>query len=316
MVAKSTGQRHPLFPAPPAKRALWSRMTEPNGISLTCNAKLNLFLHVLGKRDDGYHNLQSWIAFAEVGDEIRVREAKQFHLVADGPYTHLLPPAAENLITRTVHLLADRFQQKPNVIVELRKDLPIGTGLGGGSANAAAVARALQHLWRFEWQPDDAEFLAKKIGADVPACLLKQTTMVEGIGEQLTPTPPLPEDIQVLIVYPGVGISTAEVFGMLSPPYTPHFDVFPEANDVFELIKQLQETRNDLMHPAMGMQPKILEAYRAIARQSGCLLARMTGSGTACFGIFADEETLRAAATAIRRQEPQWWVRATRLLTA
>lgn len=291
-------------------------MTLPDGIALTCHAKINLFLHVLGKRDDGYHDLQSWIVFAEVGDSIRVREAKQFHLAVEGQFAHSLPSMGENLITRTVNLLAERHKQKPNVMVELTKNLPIGTGLGGGSANAAATARALQHIWGFEWQDGDDEWLARNIGADVPACLLSSATMVEGIGEKLVPTPHLPENCHLVIVYPGIGISTSEVFGMLSPPYTPHHEIFPEAKDVFDLVKQLQETRNDMMHPAMGLQPKILEAYRALTRQSGCLLARMTGSGSACFGIFPDEEAARMAANAIRKAEPKWWVRATRFLSA
>ncbi|HCM83520.1 MAG TPA: 4-(cytidine 5'-diphospho)-2-C-methyl-D-erythritol kinase [Alphaproteobacteria bacterium] len=315
MVAKTTITRHPLFPVPSKKRGLWERMTRPDGIALTCHAKINLFLHVNGKREDGYHDLQSWVAFAEVGDNIRVRDAKQYHLVGEGPFAHLLPAMEDNLITKTVMLLADRHKQKPNVIVELTKNLPVGTGLGGGSSNAAAVARALQYMWGFEWEADDAEWLTKKLGADVPACLFARAAMVEGIGEKIIPTPDMPENCHVVIVYPGIGLETAEVFAMLTPPYTPHVEIFPEANDVFDLVKQLQDTRNDLMHPAIGLQPRILEAYRAITRQSGCLLGRMTGSGSACFGIFASDEAARAAATVIRQQEPKWWVRATRFLT-
>lgn len=314
MVAKTTATRHPLFPAPPPKRSFLEKLGGQGGVAMTCHAKINLFLHVTNKRDDGYHELQSWVAFAETGDVVRVRAAKHYHLAVEGPFAHLLPPAADNIITKTVNALAERHGRKSNVVIELTKNLPVGTGLGGGSANAAATARALQHLWDFEWVEGDEEWLAKNIGADVPACLLSRTMMMEGIGQNLRPTPHLPNNCNIVIVYPGVGISTREVFGMLVPPYTPHFDTFPEAVDVFDLVKQLQETRNDLMHPAMGLQPKIIDAYRALTRQTGCLMARMTGSGTACFGIFPDDESARAAANAIRKAEPQWWVRPTRLL--
>jgi 4-diphosphocytidyl-2-C-methyl-D-erythritol kinase len=288
-------------------------MTQPNGITINCSAKINLFLHVTDKRADGYHDLQSWVAFAEVGDTVRVREAKQFHISVDGPFAHLLPPMGDNLITKTVNLLSERHQQKPNVMIELTKNLPIGTGMGGGSANAAATARGLQHLWGFDWVPDDAVWLARNLGADVPVCLLGQSVMMGGIGEDLQKTTTLPPDCHIVIVHPAVGVSTSAVFNMMSPPYTPPIESASEIRDVLDLVQALQQTRNDLMHPAIAIEPKILEVYRALTRQSGCLLARMTGSGSACFGIFADEETARAASFAIRHQEPKWWVRATRL---
>lgn len=317
MIANSDTSRHPLFPASPrvAKPTLLSRLLgKTQSIRIECPAKINLFLHVTGKRDDGYHELQSWIAFAGVSDALTLREAKQYHLVAEGPFARNLPLMADNLVTKTVNLLAERFNKKPNFVVELTKNLPIGAGLGGGSGNAAAAARALQHFWGFEWQADDAAWLAKNIGADVPVCLAGRSCVVTGMGDVLTAAMPMPQDCHIVIVFPSVGVSTAEIFGTMAAHFTPPITLQTEVNNSFDLVKVLQKTRNDLAHPAMALESWILQAHRALTRQPGCLLARMTGSGSACFGIFADAETARNAATTIRQAEPVWWCRATKLL--
>ena len=279
-----------------------------------CHAKINLFLHVTGRREDGYHDLQSWVVFTDVADILNVREATQYHLVTEGRFARSLPPMADNLISKTVRLLAARYNRKPSFVVDLVKNLPIGAGLGGGSANAAGVARALQHFWGFDWTPDDAEWLAKSIGADVPVCLAQRSCIVTGMGEQLRPAQPMPPDCHVVIVYPAVAVRTAEIFAAMSENFTPPVSLQPEVASAIDLVQVLKNTRNDLAHPAMGLQPKILLAHRALTRQTGCLLARMTGSGAACFGIFADAETARNAVSLIRQAEPDWWVRGTKFL--
>jgi len=289
-------------------------MGDNKGVSLQCHAKINLFLHVTGCREDGYHELQSWVTFAALADVMHVREARQYHLVVEGPFARSLPPMQDNLITKAVNLLAERYNRKPNFMVELTKNLPIGAGLGGGSANAAAMIRALQHFWGFEWTPEDSEWLAKNLGADVPACLADQSVIVSGIGEDLTPFTPMPSEQYLVLAFPGVGVSTADIFAKIMPPYTPPVENLHGLNSVEDLKKLIHETRNDMMHPAMSIEPKILQAYRALSRQPGCMLARMTGSGSTCFGLFADGETARHAAAAIQRAEPDWWVRATRFL--
>jgi len=314
MIAKPDVQRHPLFPAPPPPPPWWWKVMGDNkGITLQCHAKINLFLHVTGKRADGYHELQSWVAFAEVADTMLVREAKQYHLVVQGTFASSLPFMQDNLITKAAHLLAARYNRKPNFIVELNKNLPIGAGLGGGSANAAAMVRAMQHFWRFEWLPSDAEWLAKKLGSDVPVCLAQRSCIVTGLGDELEAFAPMPEQ-HVVLVYPGVSISTKDIFDMMVPPYTQPIKDIEHMTNPENLKHLIHDTRNDLMHPAMGIEPRILQAYRSLTRQAGCMLSRMTGSGSCCFGLFADVETARHAAQAIRVAEPEWWVRATKFL--
>lgn len=282
---------------------------------MACPAKLNLFLHITGKRDDGYHELQSWVVFTEIGDVISIRPAREYHLAVNGPFTQLLPPMMDNLVTKTVNLLAERYKQKPNFVIELTKNLPIGGGLGGGSANAAATARALQQLWGFEWSTEDAAWLAHHIGADVPVCLAGQSCIVGGIGEKLESFAPMPSGYHVVLVFPNVSVSTSEIFGKIQPPYTPPID-FPADKISESLMQFIQSARNDLMHPAMSIEGNVIKAYRALMRQENCTLARMTGSGSVCFGIFPDADSARNATAAIRQEEPAWWVRATQFLTA
>jgi len=289
----------------------------PKAVTIQCHAKVNLFLHVTGKRGDGYHDLQSWVAFANLGDELSLRPAGQYHLVADGPFAPMLPSMADNLITKTVQLIAARHGKKPNFFLELTKNLPIGSGLGGGSANAAAAARALQQFWGFDWGPEDTVWLAKSLGADVPVCLAGRSCIISGIGEILELAAPPPADVHLVFVYPNVMVMTKRIFETLAPPYTPPLAEGHRASPaVVELVRLLQNTRNDLMHPAMGLEPKVLQAYRALGRQPGCMLARMTGSGSTCFGIFPDAVSARQAVQAIRRQEPEWWVRQAQFLPA
>lgn len=253
-----------------------------------------------------------------MGDSIQVRASKQYHLVTGGPFANALPSMTENIVTKAAYALSEHHHHAPNFFVELTKNLPIAAGLGGGSANAAAMLRAMQQFWGFAWAEDDAEWLARTIGADVPVCLAGQSCVMTGMGEELYAAPPVPANCHVVLVHPGVGVSTAQIYRTLVPPYTPALEmpIVPpgSVSDVFELVKFLQTTRNDLMHPAMGIEPAILQVYRTLTQQTGCLLARMSGSGSTCFGIFADGETARMAATAIRRKEPKWWVRQAQLL--
>ena len=286
-------------------------------VTETCHAKLNLFLHITGKRPDAYHDLQSWVAFIEPADVLTLREAKKNHFYADGPFASALPPAKDNLIMKTIELMSQRHgKKKAAFYVELKKNLPVGSGMGGGSADVAGTLRALQKFWGFEWHTEDAAWLAKNLGADVPICLAGQSCMVDGIGDHLHPTSSMPANCHVVLVFPGVHVSTTSIFERISPPYTPPVKIKTQCQDVVDLAQILRETRNDLMQAAMSTERQILSAFRRLTEHPGCLLARMTGSGSTCFGIFADAETAQAATRAILKAEPRWWVRATRLLTA
>ncbi len=283
-----------------------------------CHAKINLFLHVNGKRPDGYHHLQTWVAFTDLADTVTLREAKASFFLALGPFAQALPPVQNNLVIKAIQFMAQRHKKtQAHFHVELTKNLPIGAGLGGGSANVGGALRALQKIWDFEWYEDDALWLAEKLGADVPVCLAERSCIVTGIGERLKPTQPLPPDIHIVVIFPGVSITTQQVFSMISPPYTPPLtSLQTRCGDAVDLVQILRETRNDLMQSAISQERAILKAYRTIVQQPGCLLPRMSGSGSSCFGIFADAETAKSAARAIAAAEPTWWVRPTRLLSA
>ena len=317
MIAKTHSARHPLFPAPPEKKlSIWGASSEISSIEEICRAKINLFLHVTGKRPDGYHNLQSWVAFAEPTDILIVREAKQPYFFVDGPFAKFLPSAQNNLVLNALKLMAERHGKKQtNFHIELRKNLPVGSGMGSGSADVAGLLRALQKLWGFEWHADDALWLAKNLGADVPVCLAGKSCMMTSIGEKLHAMPPMPPDCHVVLVYPDVGVSTPSAFQSISAPYTPTMTLnTAQLRDVIDLVKILHDTRNDFMQSAMSGDRQIIAAFRKLTGQPGCLLARITGSGSTSFGIFADQETAQSAAKLISESEPNWWVRATRLV--
>lgn len=266
-----------------------------------------------GRRPDGYHNLQSWVVFADFSDSIMLRESKTFYFLAKGPFANALPSHTENLVTKTIRLMAERYKKNGNFYVELTKNIPIGAGLGGGSSNVAGTLRALQKIWGFTWYQQDAEWLAKNLGADVPMCLYGDACMVGGIGEKLSAILSMPPECHVVMVYPNEPVSTTNVFQMFSPPYTAPMRVQTQCADVVDLVQALRDTRNDLMQATMSQHRVVVRVYRKITQQAGCLMTRMSGSGSTCFGIFADEQSARMAAKAIAAAEPSWWVRATRI---
>jgi 4-diphosphocytidyl-2-C-methyl-D-erythritol kinase len=269
-------------------------------------AKLNLSLHVTGRRADGYHLLDSLVAFADVGDRIRVERADRTSLTVTGPQAAGLSAGDDNLVLRAARLMP----QAPARIT-LDKVLPVASGIGGGSADAAATLRALAGLHGLPLPQAQAVL---GLGADVPVCLEGRACRMTGVGEGVTPlAQPLPE-VAVVLVNPGVALATPSVFAALdrrdNPPM-PH--VLPPLRDLPALVAFLRRTRNDLEPPAIRLAPVIARVRAALAAQPGCALARMSGSGATCFGLFADDAGAMAAAAALRRAEPGWWVAAARL---
>lgn len=274
-------------------------------------AKINLFLHVVGKRADGYHDLQSLVAFTVFGDEISLDPDDGFSLSLSGPFAALLSGSGDNLVLAAAKILANRGGAKRGVRIRLRKNLPVASGLGGGSADAAAVLRGLTRLWQLNI---DQEFLfetAEQLGADVPVCVASETSWMEGKGERLHRLPPLPKT-GVLLVNPGVQISTAQVFATLGrhrslavpPPKAPF-------QDVSALVQFLHATSNDLEAPARTIAPIIANVLREMDELPGALFARMSGSGATCFALFAEEEGAAAAARLLRNVHSEWWIRET-----
>ncbi len=270
-------------------------------------AKINLYLHVLGRRDDGYHRLDSLVVFAGVQDTISAMADGTLRLDVSGPFAAALDGTGEsNLIVQAARGLAEIAGRTPGAHLRLVKRLPVAAGIGGGSADAAATLRLLCRLWKLTPDRGSLEELALRLGADVPVCLDGRALFVGGIGEELCPLPRLASGWFVL-VNPGVRLATGRVFSARTEPnsVSGRFDACPA--DIVALAAQLIERSNDLEAPARGLEPMVGSALDALAAVRGCHLARMTGSGATCFGLFADEPAARDGATTIGDAYPEWW---------
>ncbi|MCC6306600.1 MAG: 4-(cytidine 5'-diphospho)-2-C-methyl-D-erythritol kinase [Rhodobacteraceae bacterium] len=268
-------------------------------------AKLNLALHVVGRRDDGMHLVDSLVAFADVGDRLTAATAGALALSVGGPAASGCPADASNLVWRAARTLDPAAGAR----ITLHKELPAAAGLGGGSADAAAALRALALLWG---RPGPAPAAVLALGADVPVCLAARTARMGGIGEVLGRAPRLPRAF-VVLVNPGVGLATGAVFAALARRDNPPMAAtLPRFADTARLARFLRGCRNDLEAPAAALVPAVGAALAALAARPGCLLARMSGSGATVFGLFADPGPAEDAALALAR--PGWWVRAAALL--
>ena len=279
-------------------------------------AKLNLYLHVLGRRDDGYHLLDSLMTFVHVGDSICAEPAHDLSLTVEGPFAEGLDKGEDNLVLRAARGLADACGVTAGARIRLVKNLPLASGLGGGSADAAATLRALCHLWRLSPAPEDMVVLALGLGADVPFCLAREAGFVGGIGESLEPAampPPGAPAVWVVLINPSAALSTSEVFAAREGPFSQSGRFKDIPSDAAELAALLKERNNDLTQAAVSLSPEIGNALDALESSRGSLLARMSGSGTTCFGLFGGEDDARQAAAVISGEAPGWWVVTTRL---
>ncbi|NNE85091.1 MAG: 4-(cytidine 5'-diphospho)-2-C-methyl-D-erythritol kinase [Alphaproteobacteria bacterium] len=282
-------------------------------------AKINLYLHVAGRRSDGLHLLDSLVVFAALGDVVTVSPGAVISLTRSGPQAGALPPVEDDLVHRAAHMLADRAGAAAGAAIHVEKNLPIASGIGGGSADAAAAIRALARLWEIELPPALLASLAEDLGADVTVCLVSQPALVSGIGETLSSPGPLPP-LHAVLVNPRVAVPTAEVFAAFAagPPALPAdpnpIDAW--SSDPATFIGQLARHRNDLTDAALSLCPVIGDVLAGLGAQPECQLARMSGSGATCFGLFTTPAAAQAAADAIGRDKPNWWVAATGLETA
>ena len=283
-------------------------------------AKLNLTLDVVGRREDGYHLLDSLVAFTEYGDTIAAAPGDGLSLIMDGPFgARLAVDPAENLVLRAARLLAAEAGVAADAALRLTKRLPIASGIGGGSSDAAATLSALAELWRLALPAEDLARLGLQLGADVPVCLAGRPARLEGIGERIGWAPDLPA-APIVLVNPGIGLPTPQVFRARLGDFSPGAGaegVLPASPaDATALATALASTGNDLTAPAIALLPVIAEVLAALEAAPGCLLARMSGSGATCFALFAEDGTAEAAAAAIGTEQPGWWSVATRLKRA
>ena len=279
-------------------------------------AKVNLTLHITGCRADGYHELESLVVFAGLGDELEFAPAAELALSITGPFAPAIDAAGsavdDNLVLRAARALRAHLGITDGAHIRLDKHLPVAAGIGGGSADAAAALMGLADLWGAGDTAVLAE-LGPSLGADVPVCLVGGPSYVSGIGERIVPVPKLPPAWLVL-ANPGRPLATGAVFAARKGAFSlPSPWVGPVAT-VVALARQLAAYRNDLEPAARRLLPEIGDALAALLATDGCLLARMSGSGATCFGLYAEMSGARAAAAVIRAQRPTWWVAAAPIL--
>lgn len=284
-------------------------------ITVEAPAKVNLYLHVTGKRDDGYHLLDSLVVFAGMGDTLALEQADGLHLDLAGPGAAALESAGtgDNIVLRAARLLAERAGIAANARITLTKRLPVAAGIGGGSADSAATLRGLARLWNLSVPEEDLRELGLRLGADLPVCLAGRPTTMTGIGEHLAPAPALPP-AWLLLVNPRRPLSTPAVFKARNGGFTPAQPLTEAPQTAQALAVALAARRNDLTAAAITLEPVVADMLALIAAQPQCLLARMSGSGATCFGLFADQAQAQAAATALTHAQPQWWNAAAPLL--
>ena len=278
-------------------------------------AKINLFLHVGPRRADGYHALQSLVCFAEAGDALRFAPAETFSLSVEGPFAKGLSGEEDNLILRAGRALAAHAGVRAGAAMTLTKNLPVASGIGGGSADAAAALRGLVKLWGLSPSETELRDIALSLGSDVPVCLKSVPAMMEGRGEHVTPVSALPNCAMVL-VNPGVAVSTAEVFRRLGRTAADRLRVTPappgSRGGLPALLDYLADTCNDMEPAARAIAPEIGDVLDAL-RGEGATLARMCGSGATCYGLFESDAAANKAAGVLSASHPQWWVAPTRV---
>src|SRR5215472_2578439 len=277
-------------------------------------AKINLYLHVLGRRADGYHLLDSLVAFADIGDWVSAAPADTLSLTVSGPEGAALAGLGDdNLVLRAARAFATHHGVTAGAALHLDKQLPAASGIGGGSSDAAATLRALAALWG---RPIDetAMRIAASLGADVPACLDGRPVWVGGIGERLDPLPGLPS-VGVVLANPRRELPTASVFRARQGDFTT--DQFARATPrhAVGLFGLLRQCRNDLTAAARGLVPEIGRVLDRLAALPDAYLSRMSGSGATCFALFADRAAAERTAVLLAADEPGWWVRAGALLS-
>ncbi len=282
-------------------------------------AKINLALHVLDRRGDGYHVLDSLVVFADLGDTLTAfpDDDGYVDLTVDGAFADDLEATTlpgNNLILAVALGLCEAFPDRSTggVRLHLDKQLPIAAGLGGGSADAAAALRLLNRTWQLGLSDGELARLGLSLGADVPVCLASSPSRMRGIGEEVSPVPGIPP-MPIVLVNPGISVSTGAVFARLGAGERTPLPPLPEPiGPLMEFIFWLRKTRNDLFEPAMAEAPLIEKAVRALAADPDCVFARMSGSGGTVFGIFMSSDAADRAAARLRASKPDWWVAATR----
>ncbi|QDZ00458.1 4-(cytidine 5'-diphospho)-2-C-methyl-D-erythritol kinase [Nitratireductor mangrovi] len=281
------------------------------GLRTLAPAKINLALHVTGRRTDGYHLIDTLVTFAEAGDALELKPAVLDSFTVSGRYGGDVPIDGDNLVLKARDLLRRRFgvvATRP-VSIRLVKNLPVASGIGGGSSDAAALLRGLDAMLGIDAGPEALGRIGLELGADLPMCVAGQPLTARGIGDETDPVAPWPQ-LPIVLANPGVAVATPDVFAQLTRRDGTALPPLPERRDVAAVLAWLAATRNDLEPPAIALAPAISEALAALDA-NGARFSRMSGSGATCFGVFETMAAADTAARAIGAAQPGWFVAAT-----
>jgi 4-diphosphocytidyl-2-C-methyl-D-erythritol kinase len=287
----------------------------PSDFVESAPAKVNLTLRVLGRRADGYHDIESLVAFADVGDRLSLAPGDALSLTVAGPRAAQTGAEADNLVVKAANALAARVPALRAGAFRLEKNLPVAAGLGGGSADAAAALRLLARANKLTRDDPQLHDAARATGADVPVCLDPHPRLMRGVGEILSPPLPLPR-LAALLVNPGVAVPTKLVFSAWKAATNPlrasraatDFAALPKMQNERQLLDWLVSEGNDLEAPAIALAPAIADVLASLRAAAGCCLARMSGSGATCFALFPSLKDAATAAKKLRAQCPDWWI--------
>ncbi len=275
-------------------------------------AKINLALHVTGQRADGYHVLDSLVVFTGFGDDLTFTLAEIDTLIIDGPFAASLHDSKSNLVMQAMTLLRASASGHPCLPVDIRltKNLPVASGIGGGSSDAAATLRGLCQLWSLPYSLSELQALGATLGADVPMCLAGKPLRATGIGDEIVLFSAFPA-LDLVVVNPGVEISTPEIFKALTKKDNRPMSSKSNLTSFHAVSEFLSAQHNDLQRPAIALQPVIADCL-SVLQDKGAMLVRMSGSGATCFGLFTNPAMAARAAQSIRAAHPNWFAVATK----
>jgi len=275
-------------------------------------AKINLFLEVLSKRNDSYHNLNSLMCFCNIGDYLEIKECREFFFEIDGPFKGSLNEKDNNLVKKAIEKLEDLTKKRFKVKIKLVKNLPISSGLGGGSSNAATVLKFLIKRFNFKIEKKILDEFLLELGSDVPFCFNNRSAIIQGIGNIIRPISNIPE-YPILIVNPLKQVSTKEIFENVKI-FNNSKTVMPEnfTNDAF--LGLLKNSSNDLEKIAIKLHPEIYEILKIFKNKTDSFFSRMSGSGASCFGLFENCQKLKEAEKIFSNINRFWWISSGNLL--
>jgi len=277
-----------------------------NELYVKAFAKINLFLHVLGKNDRGYHLLDSLFVFADIGDDIVIsrNDSEKITVTAYGEFGNDIPTDDSNLVVKAAHT----FGVFKGLNIKLTKNVPVSSGIGGGSADAGAVIRGLIKMNNLQLSENEITRKATSVGADVPACVYSKSCRIGGIGEQIEPFS-IGEKFKVLLINPLRKIMTKDIFGIGVKKFSMKADI-----DKNNLALSLKNTRNDLVEPASQLVPEIKDIIISLSKTKDCVFSGMSGSGATCFALYSTSDDLKTAEAALRRQYKDYWIKTGNIL--